>query len=120
MGRSYAGGALNPGAGDGSTSFVRPCDPDHTSRAPARDRAYDLEVGRMGDVTALIAAPLTGGLPKPTTRPGRAALARLADGRVEFDGPLALGRKLLRLLAIDDVAVRAPKESRAERAAQAG
>ena len=68
----------------------------------------------------LIAAPLTGGLPKPTTRPGRAALARLADGRVEFDGPLALGRKLLRLLAIDDVAVRAPKESRAERAAQAG
>jgi hypothetical protein len=121
MGRSYAGGALNPGAGDGSTSFVRPCDPDHTSRAPAPDRAYDLEVsGRMGDVTALIAAPLTGGLPKPTTRPGRAALARLADGRVEFDGPLALGRKLLRLLAIDDVAVRAPKESRAERVGQAG
>jgi hypothetical protein len=39
---------------------------------------------------------------------------------VEFDGPLALGRKLLRLLAIDDVAVRAPQESRAERAAQAG
>jgi hypothetical protein len=85
------------------------------------DRPYDLEVsGRMGDVTALIAAPLTGGLPKPTTRPGRAALARLADGRVEFDGPLALGRKLLRLLAIDDVAVRAPKQSRAERAAPAG
>jgi len=74
----------------------------------------------MGDFTALIAAPLTGGLPKPTTRPGRAALARLADGRVEFDGTLALGRKLLRLLAIDDVAVRAPQESRAERAAQAG
>src|SRR6266540_7300132 len=33
------------------------------------DRAHDLEiVGRMGDVTALIAAPLTGGLPRPTTR----------------------------------------------------
>jgi len=74
----------------------------------------------MGDVTALIAASLTGGLPKPTTRPGRAALARLADGRVEFDGPLALGRKQLRLLAIDDVAVRAPEEARAERAARTG
>jgi hypothetical protein len=81
------------------------------------DRAHDLEViGRMGDVTALIAAPLAGGLPKPTTRPGRAALARLADGRVEFDGPLALGRKLLRLLAIDDLVVRVPKQRRAERA----
>ena len=81
-------------------------------------RPDHLEVsGRMGDVTALIAAPLTGGLPKPTKRPGRAALARLADGRVEFDGPLALGRKLLRLLAIDDVALRAPKPARA---AQAG
>jgi hypothetical protein len=80
------------------------------------DRAHDLEiVGRMGDITALIAAPLTGGLPKPTTRTGRAALARLADGRVEFNGPLALGRRLLRLLAIDDVAAKVPKERRAQR-----
>jgi hypothetical protein len=82
------------------------------------DRAHDLEViGRMGDVTALISAPLAGGLPKPTTRAGRAALARLADGRVEFDGPLALGRRLLRLLAIDDVAVKVPKERRAKASA---
>jgi hypothetical protein len=82
------------------------------------DRAHDLEVsGRMGDVTALIAAPLAGGLPKPTTRAGRAALARLADGRVEFDGPLALGRRLLRLLAIDDVAAKMPKERRARASA---
>src|SRR5438034_6092100 len=82
------------------------------------DRAHDLEVrGRMGDVTALIAAPLAGGLPKPTTRAGRAALARLADGRVEFDGPLALGRRLLCLLAIDDVAVKVPKRRRAKASA---
>ena len=74
----------------------------------------------MGDVTALVAAPLTGGLPRPTTRPGRAALARLADGRVEFEGPLALGRKLLRLLAINDVAIKVPKERRTEPAPDAG
>jgi hypothetical protein len=81
------------------------------------DQAHDLEiVGRMGDVTALIAAPLTGGLPKPTTRTGRAALSRLADGRVELNGPLTLGRRLLRLLAIDDVAAKAPKEKRGQRA----
>jgi hypothetical protein len=86
--------------------------------AEGADRAHDLEVtGRMGDVTALIAAPLAGGLPKPTTRAGRAALARLADGRVEFDGPLALGRRLLRLLAIDGVAVKVPKERRAKASA---
>jgi hypothetical protein len=76
--------------------------------------AHDLAVtGRMGDVTALIAAPLTGGLPLPTSRAGRAALARLADGRVELDGPLTLGRQLLRLLAVYDVATRAPKGDRA-------
>lgn len=66
------------------------------------DRAHDLEItGRLGDVNALIASPLAGGLPKPTTRRGRAALARLADGRVEFDGPLSLARKVLKLLAVD-------------------
>lgn len=66
------------------------------------DRAHDLEItGRLGDVNALIAAPLAGGLPKPTTTRGRAALARLADGRVEFDGPLRLARKLLKLLAVE-------------------
>jgi hypothetical protein len=82
----------------------------------SHDRAHDLEViGRMGDVTALIAAPLTGGLPKPTTRTGRAALARLADGRVEFNGPLALGRRLLRLLAIDNIAEKVSKQRLAER-----
>jgi hypothetical protein len=74
------------------------------------DRAYDLELsGRLGDVTALIAAPLAGGLPKPTTRAGRRAIARLADGRVNFDGSLVLARNLLRLLAVDTAsAAKAP------------
>ena len=66
------------------------------------DRAYDLELsGRLGDIAALLVAPLAGGLPKPTTRRGRQAIARLADGRVDFDGPLGLARNLLRLLAVD-------------------
>lgn len=66
------------------------------------DRAHDLEVsGRLPDVLALVSAPLAGGLPKPTSARGRQALARLADGRVEFDGPLRLGRKLIRLLQIE-------------------
>jgi hypothetical protein len=74
------------------------------------DRAYDLELsGRLGDITALISAPLAGGLPKPTTRQGRRAIARLADGRVNFDGSLALARNLLRLLAVDTAsAAKAP------------
>jgi hypothetical protein len=69
------------------------------------DRACDLVIrGRMGDVNALIAAPLTGGLPRPTNRAGRAALARLADGRVDFDGPLSLARRVLRVLSLAPVA----------------
>ncbi len=77
------------------------------------DRAVDLIVsGRMGDINALIASPLTGGLPKPTTPRGRKALARLADGRVEMDGPLRLGRKMLMLLTLEE----ALPETRANRA----
>jgi hypothetical protein len=67
------------------------------------DRAVDLVVsGRMGDINALIAAPLSAGLPRPTSPRGRRALARLADGRVDFDGPLRLGRKLIMLLTLED------------------
>jgi hypothetical protein len=64
------------------------------------DRAHDLVLeGAFHDFAALIAAPLTGGLPRPTTAIGRAALARLADGRIEFEGPLRLARGLLRLIS---------------------
>jgi hypothetical protein len=68
----------------------------------ADERGRDLELsGRLGDIAALVAAPLAGGLPNPATRPGRQAIVRLADGRVDFDGPLGFARDLLRLLAVD-------------------
>ena len=67
----------------------------------------DLELnGRLGDIAALIAAPLAGGLPNPATSAGRRALIRLIDGRVELAGPLTLAHDLLELLAVD--AERAP------------
>lgn len=66
------------------------------------DGAADLEVsGRLPDVLLLVSVPQAGGLPLPTTARGRAALARLADGRVEMDGPIRLGRRLLALLRIE-------------------
>jgi len=80
----------------------------------SEDRAHDLVItGKLGDVNALIATPLAGGLPRPTSARGRKALARLADGRVEFDGPLRLGRKLLLLLSV----LETPAEARARRRA---
>jgi hypothetical protein len=64
------------------------------------DRAHDLVLeGAFHDFAALLASPLTGGLPRPTNAVGRAALARLADGRIEFEGPLKLARGLLRLMS---------------------
>jgi len=66
------------------------------------DGLVDLEVtGRLPDVLLLVSVTQAAGLPLPTTARGRAALARLADGRVEMDGPLRLGRRLLTLLRID-------------------
>jgi hypothetical protein len=79
--------------------------------------ACDLELnGRLGDIAALIAAPLAVGLPNPAMSAGRRALLRLADGRVELAGPLAIALDLLRLLAVD--ARRAPaRRLRSPRAA---
>ena len=51
--------------------------------------------GTLPDLQTLLVAPLTKGVPR-----SRAALARLADGRVSLDGPLGLGRAVLRLLAL--------------------
>jgi hypothetical protein len=85
------------------------------------DRAHDLVLaGAFHDFAALIAAPLTGGLPRPTSASGRAALGRLADGRIEFDGPLRLARGLLRLIsALPDKQSARPtrRQTVAERAA---
>ena len=66
------------------------------------DAVPDLELsGRLGDINALLCAPLVGGVPMPTSRHGRRAIARLADGRVTVEGSLALARDLLRLLQVD-------------------
>lgn len=54
----------------------------------------------LPDFVVLVSAPLARGVPKPTDRRGRAALARLADGRVDFTGSLKLSRTLLRLLSV--------------------
>ena len=48
----------------------------------------------------LVSAPLAAGLPNPADPRGRAALARLADGRVGLTGSLGLARHLLRVVKI--------------------
>jgi ubiquinone biosynthesis protein UbiJ len=61
----------------------------------------DLEVqAALTDFVLCVSAPLAAGVPKPTSRAGRAALARMADGRVDFSGSLGLGRKLLALMSV--------------------
>jgi hypothetical protein len=56
--------------------------------------------GTMPDIVHLTATKLVGGVPSPTSGRGRAALARMARGRVKVEGDRALGRKLLRILAL--------------------
>jgi hypothetical protein len=61
----------------------------------------DLRVsGRLPHVVALTVAPLVGGVPNPATVRGRSALAMVAGRQVRLEGDRALGRQLLRLLAI--------------------
>lgn len=61
----------------------------------------DLEVNAaLTDFVLCASAPLARGMPKPTTRHGLQALARIADGRVDFSGSLSLARKLLRLISV--------------------
>jgi hypothetical protein len=66
------------------------------------DHGADVAIeGRLPDVVALTRARLLGRIPNPASRTGRAALARLADGRVRVQGDRPLGRVLLRLMAIE-------------------
>jgi hypothetical protein len=68
----------------------------------------DLEVqAGLTDFVLCVSAPLAGGVPKPTTKAGRAALARIADGRVDFTGKIGLGRRLLQLMSVHPSSVRA-------------
>jgi ubiquinone biosynthesis protein UbiJ len=54
--------------------------------------------GRLPDVLRLLGTPMVAGMPNPIARDGRAALARIADGRVQISGDRALARRLLALL----------------------
>jgi hypothetical protein len=54
--------------------------------------------GSLPDVIQLATAPLVGGLPKPTNRRGRAALASVAARRVRIDGSPRLARRVMKLL----------------------
>lgn len=57
--------------------------------------------GPLPEIVSLTAAPLVGGVPKLTTRAGRAALGSVASGRVRIKGRRAVARKLLVLLRIE-------------------
>jgi hypothetical protein len=63
--------------------------------------APDLVIsGRLPHIVALTTAPLLGGVPNPASKRGRVALAQVANGRVKVSGDRALGRRLLRLMAL--------------------
>ena len=68
-------------------------------------RKPDLAIsGRLPDIVHFATVPtLRGrlsGVPNPADARGRAALGRLASGRVRLDGNASLARRVLRLLAV--------------------
>lgn len=75
--------------------------PTHITIADDEGGGADLDVqAALPDFVLCVSAPLAGGVPKPTSKAGRAALARLADGRVDFSGRISLGRRLLQLMSV--------------------
>jgi hypothetical protein len=70
---------------------------DGTSRRWSSDLVIE---GSLPDVIQLATAPLVGGLPKPTDRRGRAALASVAARRVRIDGSPRLARRVMKLLEV--------------------
>jgi hypothetical protein len=67
---------------------------------PASEPGLRIE-GALPDLVSLLSTPIAmGGLPNPITPRGRAALSKVATGRVRFEGPLGLRREILALLRI--------------------
>jgi hypothetical protein len=105
---------LRPGVAEGLDGRIRLCfAEDYADVAIHREadglvvadddgaQPPDLEIrASLPDFVVLLSAPLAAGLPKPTDRRGRAALARMANGRVEFVGSVGLARRLLRLMSV--------------------
>jgi len=56
--------------------------------------------GSLPDVVQLATAPLIGGMPKPTSKRGRAALASVAARRVRIEGSALLARRVMKLLEL--------------------
>jgi hypothetical protein len=56
--------------------------------------------GALPDVIQLATAPLVGGLPKPTDKRGRTALANVAVRRVRIEGSPLLARRVMKLLEV--------------------
>jgi hypothetical protein len=87
---------------EGYADVLVDCRPDEIHIADHDgDAGADLQIrAGLADFNLLVSAPLAAGLPKPTDRRGRAALARMADGRVDFRGSIRLARRFLRLLSV--------------------
>jgi hypothetical protein len=78
-------------------------DDDHVLVEDGTGRRWSSDLvieGSLPDVIQLATAPLVGGLPKPTARRGRAALASMAARRVRIDGSPRLARRVMKLLEV--------------------
>jgi hypothetical protein len=56
--------------------------------------------GSLPDVVQLATAPLVGGVPRPTNKRGRAALASMAARKVRIEGSPMLARRVMKLLEV--------------------
>jgi hypothetical protein len=76
---------------------------DHVLVEDGNGRRWSADLvieGSLPDVIQLATAPLVGGLPKPTDRRGRAALANVAARRVRIEGSPLLARRMMKLLEV--------------------
>jgi hypothetical protein len=63
--------------------------------------APDLRVeGTLPDLISLMVTPLLGGLPNPINARGRAALGKVAVGRLRIEGRVGLMRQLIRVIRV--------------------